>query len=79
MIGDAELHRRGDPQSFMHSAKIVVHDIEGDSCPVVFKLLAKGIRQSGEPPLRHPQADVLPFDVACADMARPTNKGLAGY
>ena len=36
VVGDPKLHRRGDPQRLMHTAEIVVRDIERHRRFVIF-------------------------------------------
>ena len=48
MIRHAKLHRRCDPQRLMHPTEIVTRSVEGDSCTMVFQLLAERVGQAGE-------------------------------
>jgi hypothetical protein len=57
--------RGGNARSFMHSAKIVVRDEKTECSRMVLdELLAKAVREAGEPTTRHPHSQVAPLDVA---------------
>ena len=79
MIGDAERHGRGHAQRLMHTAEIVVHDIERDGGAVIDEILAETVRQSREPALAHAKRQILPFDIAGADMRGRTDYSVLGY
>ena len=70
MIRNPRLHRRGNAQTLMNPAEIVVHVVKGDRGNVVFDLLREGIGKPGEAAHLHPHGEVLPLDVAGADMLR---------
>jgi hypothetical protein len=48
----------------MDAAEIVVCDVKRNGRNVIVQLLAKAVRQTGEPARRHAQRKVLALDVA---------------
>ena len=68
-------HRWGNPERLVDAHEIVVHEVQSHRRLVAGKLLGKRVGQSGEPPHRHAHGEVLPLDVARADVLRI---GIAG-
>jgi hypothetical protein len=68
VIADSRFHRRSNAQGLMNPAKVVIHVMKSDGCNVKFNLLRERIGQAGEAPHLHSHRQVLPFDIACADM-----------
>jgi hypothetical protein len=56
--------------------EVVKGTVQGDGVLVVDDPLAKGIREPRKQPLRHPQGQILPFNVARRDVLRARNADL---
>jgi len=69
MIRDARFHRRGDADSGVDAAEVVVGKPQAVGAPQVVPLLAEGIRQSGHAAHLHSDGEVLAFHVRRADPA----------
>ena len=54
----------------MNPDKVVVHVVDRQRRQMILDLLAKGIRQSGETAVVHPDSEVLALDIAGADFLR---------
>jgi hypothetical protein len=54
----------------MHAGEVVPHVVQVDRMNVVLDLLGKRIGQPGEPTHRHTHREVLPLDIAGADVSR---------
>lgn len=48
VIGDACFHGGRNPECPVHSAEIVVHEIQGNSVPVALQFLAEPVREPHE-------------------------------
>jgi len=57
--------------------EIVMHEMDRDGMSVVLGLFREAIRQPREPPHRHPHDQVLPLNVAGADVRRVRLLGAA--
>src|ERR1039458_6953458 len=70
MITNPRFHRRGNAQSLMDAAEVVVHMKQRQHSDVIFKFLTESIRQSSETPHVHPLVKILSLNVGRADMLR---------
>lgn len=52
----------------MHPAEVVVGELERQRHFVILPLLAERIRQPGHPPVAHADGEIVPFNVARADL-----------
>jgi hypothetical protein len=68
MICDSSLHRGGDAERLMYPAEVVPSHVQGDGGFQILKLLAKGVHQPREAPQVHPEIQIGPLHMACADM-----------
>lgn len=53
----------------MDTAEIIVDSIKRNRMAKVLNLLAESVRQAGKPSHGHPHREVLPFDIACRNVA----------
>jgi hypothetical protein len=70
MIADASSHRRSDAERLMHTAKVVMHVVKGNSCNMICDLLRERIGKPSESAHPHPHREVLAFDVTGRNMLR---------
>src|ERR1035437_3028522 len=68
VVRDARFHGRGDPESLVNPAEVVVHEVERDGRFEVLDLLREGVREPREPPHAHPHREVLELDVRRGDV-----------
>src|SRR5205823_4690330 len=54
----------------VNAAVIIVYVVQRDRGDVILNLLTEGISQPSEAPHRHTHGEILPLDIACADMLR---------
>jgi len=52
----------------MHPAEVVVPEVQTEGRPQVLPLLSESIRESDDATHRHPHGQVLPLNVACANL-----------
>lgn len=76
VVSDSSFHCRGNAQSLMNAAEVVVHEVERDGRDMVLNLLAECVGQPCETAHLHPHREVLPLDKAGGDVARFR---IAGY
>lgn len=62
MIRNPKRHGWSLADGFMHSAKIVMHDVQANGCNVMIQLLAETVGQPRKPPLLHAERQILPLD-----------------
>jgi hypothetical protein len=68
VIADSRLHRWRHSQGFVNPAEIVVHEMKRNRMLMVFDFLGECIRQSGKSAVAHSQSEILPLDIARADI-----------
>ena len=52
----------------MDANEVVDHEVQGEHGDVVLDLLGEGVGEPGEPPVPHPNRQVLTLDVGRADV-----------
>ena len=64
MVSHSGRHRWRHTQRLVNTAKVVVHEIDGNHVLVVFSLLGEPVGQPGKAAHSHPHGKIGPFDVA---------------
>jgi hypothetical protein len=64
MIGDTERDCRRRPKRFMHTAEVVMRELERDGRAVIFKFLAERIGKAREASAGHTQREVSALGIA---------------
>ena len=54
----------------MNAAEVVISEMQTVRSPEILPLLAKAVRETGEPSHLHSKGQVLPFDMAGANLCR---------
>ena len=70
VIGQVRFHRRGDPESSMDAAEVVIGEVERDCEPEVFPLLGKAQCKTSQPLDLRPHGQIRSLDVAGRDHGR---------
>ena len=70
MISEPRFHRGSDADGAMHSAKVIVREMEAVRCPEVFPFLAEGVRQACETAHLHSDGEILTLNDGGADTLR---------
>jgi hypothetical protein len=63
VVREIRFHRRGHSQGFVNPAEVVIGEVQGNSVPEVFPLLAEAQRQSGQPFDLRPHREVLALNM----------------
>ena len=70
MIGNPGFHSWRHTQGLVNSPEMIVHVVERHRGNVILNLLREGIGQTSEPAHGHSHGQILPLDIACADVLR---------
>jgi hypothetical protein len=62
VVHDFRFHRSRAAERFVDTAEVVESEPEGYGCPMVLPLFTEGVRQSGESPRPHADAEIASFN-----------------
>lgn len=62
-------HCRRDPERLVDANEFVEHEVQRDRRDMIREILAEAVSRSREPPHVHSHREVLPLDIAGADIA----------
>ncbi len=70
VIRNSSFHRGRHSQTGMHSTKVVVREVQGDSGFQMGQLFAESVREPRKSAKLHPHREILPLDEARRNMPR---------
>jgi hypothetical protein len=70
VVSQSSFHGWSDTKRLVYPAKIVIGEVQRTRGLEIVQLLAESVRQPSEPANRHPHVQILPLNVAGADVTR---------
>src|SRR5206468_3669350 len=79
VVSQTRSHSWRDAKCLVNAAKVVMHIVERDGGNMILNLLAERIGQASEAPDLHPHREILPLNVAGADVLRVRGADLSFF